>query len=175
MVRFKQDVCNYLRLPDIPKKKWDGKTSFEYGVGVAITKNEEQCYVVVSFDADEDKEPRIKKVFGYDIIKSINEVFVVPAYMNDENVEQMDLDEESKKRALEVAKEAREIENEGVAEIVETPQSEWFFDEIHDRQEAEAWLKEYNRVNRIKGGIPKKEETLKMRLGVIWTERNNKQ
>lgn len=174
MIRFKQDVCNYLRLPDIPKKKWDGKTSFECGVGVAITKNEEQCYAVVSFNADDDKEPRIKKVFGYDIIKSVEEVYVVPAYMNEDNVEQMDLDEESKKRALEVAKEAKEIENEGVAETVETPANEYFFDNIHNDEEARAFIEAYNKQRKIKGSSPKKHDTIVMRLGVIWAERNNK-
>lgn len=173
MVRFKQDACNYLRLPDIPKKKWDGKTSFEYGVGVAVTKNDEHCYVIVSFDAETDEEPRIKKVFGYDIIKCVEEVFVVPSYMNDDNIDKMDLDEESKKRAQEISKEAHEIENEGVADEVKTPDNEWFFDEIHDRQEAEAFIKAYNKRNKIKGSVPRSEETLKMRLGVIWSERNN--
>lgn len=174
MIRFKKDVCDYLRLPDIPKKKWDGKSSFDYGVGVAITKNEERCYVVVSFNADEDEEPRIKKVFGYDIIKNLDEVFVVPAYMNDDKVEEMDLDDESKKRAAAVMKEAKEIEDEGTAEQVEMPDNEYFFDSIHSDEEGRAFIESYNKKNRIKGAIPRKHDAIVMRLGVIWTELNNK-
>lgn len=172
MVRFKTDVCNYLRLPDIPKKKWDGQSSFEHGVGIADTKNGEQVYVTVSFDAEKDKEPRIMKTFGYDIINKVVDVFVVPSYMDDSNIEKMDLDEESKKRVAEIAKEAKEIENEGVAEKVTMPESEYFFDHIHDDNEARAFIESYNKKNKIKGSIPRKHEALVMRLGVIWAETN---
>ena len=172
MIRFKKDVCDHLRLPDIPKKKWDGSSSFEYGVGIANTKNDEQVYVAVSFDSEKDKEPRIKKTFGYDIISSIAEIFVVPAYMDDSNIEKMDLDEASKKRAMEIAKEAKEIENEGVADNIEMPENEYFFDHIHDDNEAHAFIESYNRKNKIKGSIPRKHEALVMRLGVIWAETN---
>lgn len=174
MIKFEKDACNYLRLPSVPKKEWDGKSSFSFGVAVAETRTGDECYVVVSFDATENTEPQVKKVFGYDIIKSVKKIFVVPEYMDDSNVEQMDLDEESKKRVLEISKEAKEVENEGVQDKVDMPENEWFFDVIHDKEEAIAWLKEYYKVNKIKSAVPKKEETIKMRLGVIWAEQNNK-
>lgn len=172
MIRFKKDVCDYLRLPDIPKKKWDGKSSFECGVGIAETKNAEQVYTVVSFDSEKDKEPHIKKTFGYDIISSISEIYVVPAYMDDSNIEKMDLDEESKKRAMELSKEAKEIENDGVAASVEVPENEYLFDHIHDDDEARAFIESYNKKNKIKGSIPRKHEAIIMRLAVIWAETN---
>lgn len=171
MIKFKDDVCDYLRLPDIPKKKWDGKTSFEHGVAVCDTMTGDECYTVVSFDKDVDEKPIVKKVFGYDIIKEVKSVFVVPSYMNDSDVEVMDLDEESKKRVKAVVKEAKEIENEGVANV-ELPKNEYFFDFIHDDEEARAFIEAYNKKNKIKGGIPKKHDTILMRLGVIWAEQN---
>lgn len=172
MIRFKKDVCDYLRLPDIPKKKWDEKTSFEYGVAIAETKSGDQVYAVASFDSEVDEKPRIKKVFGYDIIDSIVEVFVVPAYMNDSDVEDMDLDEESKKRVKEMSKEAKEIEDRGVSDKIEMPENEYFFDNIHDDSEARAFIESYNKQNKIKGVIPRKHDSLVMRLGVIWAELN---
>lgn len=174
MVKFMTDVCNYLRLPDIPKKKWDGATSFENGVAIAVTRTDELCYVVVSFNSEEEAEPRVKKVFGYDVIKEIKDIFVVPAYMDDNNIEEMDLDEESKKRAKEIAEEAKEIENEGVADKIETPDNEYFFDEIHNDEEARAFIDAYNKRNKIKASIPRKHDTIVMRLGVIWSELNKK-
>ena len=111
MIRFKKDVCDYLRLPDVPKKKWDGNTSFEHGVAIVETKTDEQVYAVVTFDSNSDEQPRILKAFGYDIITTIVDVFVVPAYMEDNDIDEMDLDEESKKRVKEMSKEAKDIEN----------------------------------------------------------------
>ena len=52
--------------------------------------------------------------------------------------------------------------------------NEWVFDEIHNRDEAEAWLRNYNKKNRIGGKVPKNEETIKMRLMAIYSEMNNK-
>lgn len=172
MIRFKKDVCDYLRLPDVPKKKWDGNTSFEHGVAIVETKAGEQVYAVVAFDSDADDKPRILKAFGYDIITTIVDVFVVPAYMEDNDIDEMDLDEESKKRVKEMSKEAKEIENEGVTETIEIPDNEYFFDHIHDDNEARAFIEAYNKRNKIKGVIPKKHDSLVMRLGVIWEETN---
>lgn len=172
MIKFSKDVCEYLRLPDIPKKQWDGKTSFNNGVGVVETISGEQCYVVVSFDAEKDAEPRIVKVFGYDLIGKLSSIFVVPSYMENDDVEDMDLDEESKKRADELAKEAEEIEHEGVEEQIQTPENEYYFDNISNDEEARAFIEAYNKQNKIKGTVPRKHETIVARLGVIWVEQN---
>ena len=34
MIQKEQEVCRYLSIPNIPKKKWDGKSSFKFGVAV---------------------------------------------------------------------------------------------------------------------------------------------
>ena len=136
-----------------------------------------QAYAVCTFNNDEDKEPRIKKVFGIEPFTSIEKIFVVPAYMDNDTTE-VDLDAESKKRAEQLAAEAQELENEGVVDEAiqkadELP--EWIFDEIHSREEAMAWLKNYNIRNGIKKGkIPSNEETIKMRLYNIYMSNKNR-
>jgi hypothetical protein len=52
------------------------------------------------------------------------------------------------------------------------PDNEYFFDHIHDDNEACAFIEAYNKRNKIKGVIPKKHDSLVMRLGVIWEETN---
>ena len=171
MIEFEKEVINYLNIPSIPKKEWNGKDSFQDGVAVINLSLGRQSYAVCTFNKDEDKEPRIKKVFGVEPFHSIEKVFVVPAYM-DNNTTDVDLDAESKKRAEQLAAEAQELENEGtVDEAVQEADKlpEWIFDEIHNMGEAQAWLKQYNIRNGIrKGKVPTSEETIKMRLYNIY-------
>jgi hypothetical protein len=85
------------------------------------------------------------------------------------------LDEQSKKKVEQVLKEAREIENEGTNE--ENPMEnlpEWVFPEIENREQALAWLRRYNSMNKIKGKLPQSDETIKLRLYSIYTEMQNK-
>jgi hypothetical protein len=92
--------------------------------------------------------------------------------MEDNDIDEMDLDEESKKRVKEMSKEAKEIEDEGITATIEMPDNEYFFDHIHDDNEARAFIEAYNKRNKIKGVIPKIHDSLIMRLGVIWEETN---
>lgn len=176
MVEFEKEVITYLNIPSIPKKEWSQTDSFENGVAVVNLSLGRQAYAVCSFDKETDKEPRITKVFGVEPFSGIDKVFVVPAYM-DNNTTDADLDSESKKRAEQLAAEAQELENQGTTEKAiemanELP--EWIFDEIHNRDEAIAWLKQYNVLNKIKKGkVPTNEETIKMRLYNIYMSNKN--
>lgn len=171
MVEFEKEVVAYLNLPSLPKKEWNQRDSFKDGVAVVGLSLGRLAYAVCTFDKETDKEPRIKKVFGIEPFTSIEKVFVVPSYM-DNDTTNADLDTESKKRAEQLAAEANELENKGVVdEAVENANKlpEWIFDEIHNRDEAIAWLKQYNQRNGIKKGkVPTNDDTIKMRLYNIY-------
>ena len=171
MIEFEKEVIEYLHLPSLPKKEWNQQDSFQDGVAIVSLSLGRMAYAVCTFDKETDKEPRIKKVFGIEPFTSIEKVFVVPAYM-DNDTNDVDLDSESKKRAEQLAAEAMELENQGtVDEAIEEANKlpEWIFDEIHNRDEAIAWLKQYNHRNGIKKGkVPTNEETIKMRLYNIY-------
>lgn len=173
-IEFEKEILDFLKIPSIPLKQWDGKSSFKDGVAVLSLMDEREAYAVATFDAESETEPRIKKVFSQVPFNSVGDIFVVPSYMDVDNIENMDLDNESKEAAQRLAEEAEELENEGVEEHTEMPESEWCFDEIHNLDEAIAWVKNYNSRNRIKGRIPKDEETVKLRLLTIWKELNSK-
>jgi hypothetical protein len=140
-------------------------------------RGEREAYAVASFDANVDKTPNIVKVFGIEPFVNIKKVFVVPAYMTtEEEIKDMDLDEQSKKKVQEVLDEAKEIENEGTKE--ENPMDglpEWIFPEINSKQEAEAWLRNFQSRNKQKGRIPTTEENIKLRLFSIYSEMQKKQ
>lgn len=177
MIEFEKEVIAYLNLPSIPKKEWNQQDSFQDGVAVVNLSLGRQAYAVCTFDKETDKEPRIKKVFGIEPFTGIEKVFVVPSYM-DNNTTDVDLDAESKKRAEQLAAEAQELENEGtVDEAVKEADKlpEWIFPEIQNREQAIAYLREYNRMNGIKKGkIPTNEETIKMRLYNIYMSNKNR-
>ena len=171
-VLFEKEICAFLSLPSIPKKEWDKKSAFNKGVAVVNTYSG-QSYAVASFNPEKDSSVRIVKVFGGEMFDKIEKVFVVPAYMN-KDTKNFDLDAESKKNAEALVREAEEIENDGtslaVPNIDELP--EWVFEEIKSREEADAWLRAYNKRNKIRGDLPKKDETIKLRLYAIYTEMN---
>ena len=177
-IRFEKEVCQYLSLPSIPLKEWNGKTSFKDGVAVTKLLLGDLAYAVCTFNADTDKEPRIKKVFAEERFSGIDKIFVVPSYMDTKDIENADLDEQSKEAAERLAKETEELaetpdENE---ELTETPdETEYFFDHIHNDEEAIAFITAYNRDNNIRGAVPSKHETIVMRLGVIFNDIKKKQ
>lgn len=177
MVEYEKEVVAYLNLPSLPKKEWNQQDSFKDGVAVVSLSLGRLAYAVCTFDKETDKEPRIKKVFGIEPFTSIEKVFVVPSYM-DNDTSDADLDAESKKRAEQLAEEAKELENQGtVDEAIEDANKlpEWIFDEIHNKDEAIAWLKQYNIRNKIKKGkVPTNEETIKMRLYNIYMSNKNR-
>lgn len=179
MIQFENEIIKFLGLPSIPKRTWDGKSSFDKGVAVVSLYGDREAYAVAKFDADKDKTPRIVKTFGIERFIGVKQVFVVPNYMaTEEDVKAMDLDDESKKKAEELLKEANEMENEGTQEEG-NPMDKlpvWIFPEIESREQAEAWLRDYNYRNHIKKGkIPSTDENLKLRLFSIYTELQKKQ
>ena len=93
-----------------------------------------------------------------------------------DDVKNMDLDDESKQKAMDMLKEAEELENEGIKSDMPSIDnlSEWIFEEIKNKEEALAWLRRYNKKNRIKGTLPKTDETIKLRLYSIYMELNKK-
>lgn len=173
MVLFEKEICEHLRLPSIPKKEWDGKSAFSKGVAIVKTSLGNEVYVVAGFNPEKDEKPRVLKVFAQEPFGAIEKIYVIPDYM-ETDIKNADLDEESKKHAEILAKEAEEVENNGVEESVALPSNEYFFDHIHNDDEARAYIASYNRSNKIKGKVPKTHEGLVMRLNVIWSESQKK-
>jgi len=169
MISFEKEVCEYLNLPKLPIKEWDGESGFEKGVAVLEKKFGDKAYAVSSFNPQNENKPRIVKVFDCEQFINIEKIFVVPEYM-ETDVQDADLDEESKKKAEELAKEAEEVENDGTPQI-KLPDNPYFFDFIHNDDEAIAYIDAYNKKNKIQGGkLPKKHESILNRLLVIYTE-----
>lgn len=169
MISFEKEVCSYLNIPSLPKKEWDGKSSFKNAVATIKLGGSRLAYAVASYDEAKDDAPRVVKSFMTEPFYGIDKIFVVPSYM-DTDVDKMDLDEQSKKAADDLKKEADELENKGADETMEVPENEYCFDHIHNDEEAIAFIEAYNRENNIKGAIPKKHESIIARLTVIYAE-----
>lgn len=175
MVKFEIDAIRYLKLPSMPKKEWNGTDEFDRGVAILELMSGEEACAVCAFEPDRgDTAPVVTKVFDLEPYKRISRIFVVPNYMTmEEDIHDMDLDEESKKKAQMLVKEAQELENEGI-EKVEMPKNEYFFDNITNDDEAKAFIQNYNTRNKIKGRIPTTHEGLVMRLSVIFNDDKKK-
>jgi hypothetical protein len=171
-IQFNKEVCEYLRLPSIPLKEWDGKSAFRDGVCVVDNISGVLSYAVCTFDPECDREPRVKKVFSSEPFSHMEKIFVVPSYM-DVDVTDADLDEQSMKAAEALASEAEELTHDE-CDTPKPPTNPFCFDEIHDLEEARAWLANYYKMNRVKGKMPKTEENIKLKLLSIWYERNGK-
>ena len=169
MISFEKEVCSYLNIPSLPKKEWDGKSSFKNAVATIKLGGSRLAYAVASYDEAKDDAPRVVKSFMTEPFYGIDKIFVVPSYM-DTDVDNMDLDEQSKKAAEDLKKEADELEKQGAYENMEVPENEYCFDHIHNDEEAIAFIEAYNRENNIKGAIPKKHESIIARLTVIYAE-----
>ena len=169
-ILFENEICKELGLPAIPKKEWDGKTPFDKGVGIVKTTFDEKAYVVVRFDVEKEQKPNVVKVFSSTPFVEIETIFVVPSYM-ETDVKEADLDDESKKKAEELAKQAEEIENEDNDDkIIEQEENPYLFDHIHNDEEAVAFIESYNKKNKIGGRVPKTHDTILMRLSVIYAD-----
>lgn len=177
MIAFENEVVKFLGLPSIPKKEWDGKSDFEKGVAVLTLTSGQEAYAVCSFDNEKGKsKPSITKVFGQEPFIEIKSVYVVPSYMvTEDDVDDMDLDDESKQQAKMILEEAKDAQDDGqdVQDVVDKL-PEWIFPEITNKDEAQAWLRQYNKKNKIKGKIPSNDETLKLRLLSIHSQLTTK-
>lgn len=166
-IKFEKEVLELFSLPSIPKKEWDCESSFSEGLAVAEFIDKTLGYVVVSYDAETQKKPAIKRVFDLAQIKSIDysKVLIIPEYMDIQNTEKWDLDEDSKKKAEAIIEEVKDLEGkEKQKDVIEY---EWVFPEIHNLEEAEAWVKHYRKTNKIKGKIPMGEDAIKNYLLVV--------
>lgn len=176
MVLFESEVCRFLGIPSIPKREWDKKSSFKNGVAMVRLIDDTLACAVCTFDSELDSEPRVTKTFHSVPFTEIHSIYVVPDYM-DLGTKEMDLDEESAAAAERLAQEARELSNEKESEKELNEMSqlpEWIFDEVHNFEEAQAFLRNYNARNKIKGRIPSNAETLKMRLLNIYYSQKEK-
>ena len=177
MILYQKEIIEYLDLPSIPKKEWDGKKQFDKAVAVVKLVTGNDAFAVCGLNK-EVNEPFIKKVFCSEPFVAIKNVYPIPDYMATiDDVDDMDLDNESKKSAKYILDEADlmgngELNGDGESAYDEMP--EWIFPEITNKDEAEAWLRQYNKTNKLRGSIPKSSETLKLRLYAIYKETNKK-
>ena len=168
-ILFEKEICDYLNLPSIPKKEWDKKSPFDKAVAV-VKMGFGQCgYAVARFDQTKEQKPNVIKVFSSEPFFDIERVFIVPDYM-ETDVKDADLDDESKKKAEELAKQAEEIETDGDGDKIDAPENEYYFDNITNDEEAIAFIAAYNKKNGIGGQVPKKHDTILMRLSVIYAD-----
>lgn len=176
MIQCEKDIIAYLNLPSIPVKKWDGRSSFKYGVALLNLSFGGQSYAVASYDSERDKAPKVIKVFSLEPYTSFEIVSVVPEYMNTEGVDGWDLSEESKRAAEMLIEEASELEQEGVAEEMGAlPESEYLYEHVHNDEEARAYIKAWNAQHgHKKSKVPHKHEDIVAKLTSMWINDNKK-
>ena len=151
MIKYEQEVINLLGIPNVPKKEWDGLTSFKKGVAILEMQHGDECYAIASYDDSKETKPRVVKVFDNEPFVNIKTIFVVPEYMTTiEEIEDFDVDEKSKEVAMNVLKEAKSVENEDTDDnIINNSSNEYFFDFITNDEEAKACIASYNIKNKI--------------------------
>lgn len=165
IIEYEKEILEYLNIPSIPKKMWDGVKPFKNACGIVETRTGAKMYAVFEF-SESANTAMVKKVFCEEPITSIGEIYPVPDYMDVKNVETWDLDEKSKVSANMLIEEAAELEN-AKTEQEEKVANEWFFDEIHNIDEARAWVASYRKTNKMRGAAIKEEDALKNFLYVI--------
>ena len=159
-------VCEYLKIPKRPKKEWDGESDFIEGIAVVNRITGEKGYVVCSFDNKKQEKPKVIKDFNDIPFNKILKIYPVPSYL-DQETNNVDLDESSKEAAKALVEEQEELVGEKEkGKVDELP--EWGYEEIHNKEEAVAFLKSKN----LKGKLPEKEEAIKAKLLLLRTEEN---
>jgi len=160
--RFLEDVCGLLNIPKIPKKEWDGTTPFDSGVALVKRISGNKEYAICRYDPNKNSKPAIKKDFGMEPFTDIIKIWPIPDYM-DTNVDEMDLDEDSKDNMKSLLEE-KEEESVQTLVTVEDPLEklpEWIYENIHNVQEAQAIIRQYGKA---KGKISSNEDVLKSKL-----------
>ena len=171
-IQFEKEICQHLDIPSIPTRRWDGKQSFENGCAIVNHNGLHKSYAVATFDSDVSDKPTIKKVFSLEPYDAIEEIFIVPSYM-ETDIDNMDLDDISKQNAEILVSEAKELEV--IGDEKDFNGNEYVFDNIKNDEQATAFIKAYNKKHRIKGRVPNTHDGLIMRLNVIYSNMNNKQ
>jgi hypothetical protein len=175
MIQNEIQIVRFLQIPSIPKKRWDGSKSFRTGCAVTQLSGGGESYAVATFDKETDNEPRIIKVFAEDAYVGYTDIFVVPEYMEDIDIEDADLDDESKKKLELLKDEVKEMETEPtIEEIVEEEKggNEYYFNNIENDEQARAFIRAYNKKHKIRAKVPQSHDDLVMRLSVIYTQEN---
>lgn len=178
MIRNEKEVLMYLNIPSLPKKEWDGVKSFKYGVAIVGNTDGTESYAVATYDSERNNAPRIIKTFDIYPFSDIKSIYVVPSYMDTQDVEGWDLDEESKKAAERVIEEAQELESED-KEQTQLPKSEYCYDFITNDEEAIAYIRAYNKSHGVRnsrrGSLPKSHDAIITRLATIWMDETRKE
>ena len=158
-----------LGIPKCPKKKWDNESSFDSGIAIVRRITGSEHCAICTFNSTTDSGVRIIKDFGAEPFVGIVAVYPIPAYMDD-NIEKMDIDDESREAMEDLLREKEEIINKDV-EKPKIEEYEWGYDFIHNKQEAVAFLK----TKKLKGNLPTKDEVIKAKLRVMYrNEQKNK-
>ncbi len=173
MVQNEQEVIRYLNIPSIPKKQWDGVKSFTKAVAILYLVDGGKSYAVASFDSNTDKAPRITKVFTLEPYKDWEIVGVVPEYMNQDDIDKWDVPQESIAAAKQIISEVEEMENEGVIdEMAQAPNNEYCYDFITNDEEAQAYIRSWNKQHGIRGRAPKSHDGIITKLTAMWMQDN---
>lgn len=176
MIEYEKEIIEYLNLPSIPVRKWDGRSSFKKAVAETKLVSGGSAYAVATFDSERDKSPRIIKVFSIEQYSGFEIIGVVPEYMDTEGVEHWDLDDASKKAAESLIEEGRELEEEGIVEesAYET-KNEYLYEHIHNDEEARAFIKAWNAKNGVrKSREPRSHDDIVAKLTSMWINDNKK-
>lgn len=172
MMLNEREVIDYLQIPSIPTKKWDGAKSFARGVALLTLIDGSKSYAVASFDSENDTKPRIVKVFSLMPYNANFEIVgIVPDYMDTDNINEWDLSKESIEAAQKIANEANELES-NASPSIEAPEHEYFFDFINNDEEAQAYIRAWNKNNGIRGRVSQSHDAIIAKLAAIWAQEN---
>src|SRR5574344_2141605 len=144
IIDSKLEVCKYLGIPDIPKKLWNEKSSFDKGVCLLKCVDNSEIFGICSYN--EEKGLRVIKVFNSIPFTKIISVYPIPSYMDEEIVK-------------------KDVEKPKIEDY------EWGFPFIVNKEQAMAYLKEQYKKDKIKGAIPTKDEVLKAKLKVLYDKK----
>lgn len=169
----KKEVCKTLGIPDIPKKKWDGESSFDKAACTIECIDGSTHYGICSYNKDTDSNIKITNVFNTIPFVKVIDVYPLPLYMDD-NVDEMEFDDdESYNYVNQLLEEKEEIINKGV-EPSPIEEFEWGYPFIANKEQAMAYMKELYKKDKKKGAIPTKDEVLKSALRVRYNMEKHK-
>jgi len=169
MKDFYDETIDMLRIPSIPKKEWDGKSPFDRGIAQITTMFGSREYAICSFNPERDDKPRIVKIFGGLRFTSVDKIWPIPDYMDDDIRKMEFADEESRTSMSVMLQEKEQMVNANAKD--EDGGGEWGYPIIHTTKQAVAYLK----AKHPKDGIPSDPEVLKAKLKAMYNaERHNK-
>src|SRR5574344_2033441 len=153
IIDSKLEVCKYLGIPDIPKKLWNEKSSFDKGVCLLKCVDNSEIFGICSYN--EEKGLRVIKVFNSIPFTKIISVYPIPSYMDDE-IEQMEFDRDESTVAMEQLLQEKEAIVKKDVEKPKIEDYEWGFPFIVNKEQAMAYLKEQYKKDKIKFSKPTK-------------------